>query len=60
MDAQIAQGPADTDEQRLARAPSVLESYARDIERHGRPLDSGLPSTLRFVAEQLRKMKAAS
>lgn len=49
-----SQGPAETTEERLRRAPKVLEAYAKDIEKYGRPLDSGLPGLLRFVAEQIR------
>lgn len=44
----------ETDTEKFRRVPSVLESYARDIEKYGRPLDSGLPALLRFVAEQIR------
>lgn len=52
----VQQGPAETAADRLRRAPKVLEAYANDIEKYGRPLDSGLPSTLRFVSEQIRAL----
>jgi hypothetical protein len=43
-------------EDRLSIAPNVLDRYAVDLRKYGRPLDSGLPSLLNFVAEQLRLM----
>jgi hypothetical protein len=54
MDHEIMQGPRETDEQRLARSPGVLRSYADDFDRHldWQP-DHGLPELLRFVADQL-------
>jgi len=50
------QGPKESTADRLKRTPSTLEAYARDIDKHGRPLDSGLPGILRFAAEQLRAL----
>jgi hypothetical protein len=35
---------------RQARLPSVLRAYKRDLEKHGRPLDSGLPEVLERAA----------
>lgn len=35
---------------RIAR---VLSAYSRDIRKYGKPLDSGLPSLLEFVADEL-------
>jgi len=45
-----SQGPKETDWQRAQRTPSVLRAYARDIEKFGRPLDSGMPGVLEFAA----------
>lgn len=45
-----SQGPKETDQERAKRTPAVLRAYARDIEKHGKPLDSGLPGVLEFAA----------
>ncbi len=45
-----AQGPRETDQQRARRLPNVLRAYARDFEKYGKPLDSGLPAVLEFAA----------
>jgi hypothetical protein len=45
----------ETKEDRARRMPNVLEAYARDIEKYGKPLDSGLPDVLRFVKEIVRE-----
>ncbi len=49
----VQQGPKITDKQRLKNMPSILTGYAKDIEKHGAPIDSGLPEILRFVAKKL-------
>lgn len=40
--------------ERFVRSPNVLERYAKDIEKHGHPIDSGLPALLRVVANEIR------
>lgn len=32
-------------------SPTVIRAYAKDIEKHGEPLDSGLPDYFRKVAD---------
>lgn len=39
--------------------PSVIRRYAQDIERYGTPLDSGLPSYFREVADYYEKKEAS-
>lgn len=46
----------ETTRERMKRMHKVLVSYAADLERYGKPLDSGLPDVLRFVAAQLGPM----
>lgn len=36
----------------------VLEGYANDVEKHGRPLDNGLPTVLRDCVERLKSDEA--
>lgn len=43
----------ETDDERAERLPAVLERYAQDIDKYGRPIDSGLASVLRFAAKRL-------
>ncbi len=50
---EVTQGPPETNSERLKRLPNVLLAYAKDIEKYGSPLDSGLPGILRFVASQI-------
>jgi hypothetical protein len=52
----FVKGEAQSVKDRLSIAPNVLDRYAVDLRKYGRPLDSGLPSLLNFVAEQLRLM----
>ncbi len=49
------QGPIQTASQRFDSLPPTLETYAKDIEQHGAPVDSGLPEILRFVADQITR-----
>lgn len=42
-----------SDDERAARIPAVMEGYAKDIDKHGGPLDSGLAPVLRFAAKRL-------
>ena len=47
----VSQGPAETPWERIRRMPNVLRAYAADIDKYGKPLDSGLPPALRFTAQ---------
>lgn len=38
-------------EEPLVPSASVIRGYAQDIEKHGRPLDSGLPNYFRKCAD---------
>lgn len=51
------QGRTETNDERFLRAPSVLEAYARDIDKYGKPMDSGLGPYLRFVAKMIEERK---
>lgn len=44
-----------TDAVRWAKAPTVLEEYAKYIDKHGSLLDAGLSTYLRYVAKLLRQ-----
>ncbi len=55
MDNENSQGTAETMGQRARRMPHVIRAYKRDMEKYGRPLDSGLPSVLEFVAKFLEE-----
>ena len=52
---QTSQGPAETIWDTLRGAPIVLRAYAKDIERHGRPLDSGLAPYLTKLANAVEE-----
>ncbi len=51
----VQQGPAETAEEKMKYMHKVLRAYAKDIRKYGKPLDSGLPNVLDFVAEQIEK-----
>jgi hypothetical protein len=48
----------ETDDERAARLPCVMKRYAKDIDKHGKPMDSGLADVLRFAAERLAERDA--
>ena len=37
---------------------SVLRAYAKDLRKHGKPLDSGLPGVLERTADRIDAMRA--
>ena len=47
-----------TDDERAARLPVVMKRYAKDIDKHGEPMDSGLADVLRFAADRLAAVTA--
>jgi len=47
-----------TDDERAARLPVVMKRYAKDIDKHGEPMDSGLAGVLRFAADRLAAVTA--
>lgn len=48
---EVSQGPVETPWERIRRMPNVLRAYAADINKYGKPLDSGLYGVLRFTAQ---------
>jgi hypothetical protein len=59
-EASSAQSRTETDTERLERLPRVLEAYAKDIDRYGKPMDSGLAPVLRFAAEMIPDLTTAT
>lgn len=53
-DSSPTQSPQESEDVRAVRLPSVLKGYAKDIDKYGRPLDSGLAEILRFAAKRIR------
>ncbi len=43
----------ESDDERASRLPAVLEGYAKDIDKYGKPVDSGLAPVLRFAASRI-------